>query len=104
METLTTHLIGQQVLIRSNMSGVHYGTLHAVSGNSARLENSRRLYKWSTGGKGVSLSEVAITGIDHANSQITAWLPDIIIGDVCEIIPTHGMADATISGAKVHTP
>jgi len=104
MEAISQHLIGAKVLIRSNMSGVHFGTLLAVSGNAVRLENSRRLYRWSTGGTGVSLTEVSIMGINHANSQITEWLPDIIIADVCEIIPTCGMAEATISGAAVYKP
>jgi hypothetical protein len=104
MEQLTEHLIGTPVLIRSNMSGVHLGTLLAVSGTNVRLADSRRLYHWSTGGNGLSLSEIAICGIDQSASQITMELPDIIVGDVCEIIPAHGVAVATIRGAKVATP
>lgn len=104
MENLTQHLINEYVLIRSNMSGVHFGTLIAVSGNSVRLKDSRRLYEWHTGGAGLSLSEVAISGIDHKGSKITETLPDLIVGDVCEIIPAHGMAVATIQGAKVAKP
>jgi hypothetical protein len=104
MENLAENLIEKQVIIRSNASGVHYGTLVSVSGTNVRLRDSRRLYRWSTGGTGVSLSEVAIAGIDHAESKITEVLPDIIIGDVCEIIPTHGMADTSIMGARTHKP
>lgn len=104
MENLAIELIGKQVIIRSNDSGVHYGTLSEVSGNNVKLLNSRRLYRWSTGGTGVSLSEVAIMGIDQKESRITENLPYIIIGGVCEIIPTHGMADATIRGAATYKP
>tara|TARA_R110000822_G_scaffold184415_3_gene323747 strand:- start:457 stop:771 length:315 start_codon:yes stop_codon:yes gene_type:complete len=104
MDKLVSHLIGHRVLIRSADSGVHHGTLVAIDGTAVRLENSRRLWEWSTGGTGLSLSEVAICGIDHKGSKITMVLPDIIISGVCEIIPTHGMCDATIDGAPVHKP
>lgn len=104
MQNITKDIIGQKVLIRSNDSGVHHGTLVAVDGVSVRLTNSRRLWEWNTGGAGISLSEIAICGIDHNGSKITMALPDIVISGVCEIIPTHGMADATIEGAAVYKP
>jgi len=104
MENLTSHLINTRVIIRSSDSGVHHGTLIAVSGTAVRLENSRRLWEWSTGGTGISLSEIAVCGIDQKASKITTVLPDLIVAGVCEIIPTHGMCDATIDGAHVHKP
>jgi len=104
MNTLASHLINQRVIIRASDSGVHHGTLIAVEGTSVRLANSRRLWEWSTGGTGISLSEVAICGIDPKASMVTMVLPDLIVSGVCEIIPTHGMCDATIDGAGVHVP
>lgn len=104
MKKLTVDMIGEKVIIRSSASGVHHGTLVAVSGNSVRLENSRRLWEWSTGGTGISLSEIAITGISQGHSKITMSLPVIVISDVCEIIKTYGVADATIEGANVAKP
>lgn len=89
------------VLIRSAASGVHYGTLIEVQGNIVRLKDSRRLWRWKIAGAGISLSEVAISGIDHNGSKITSVLPDLIVMDVCEIIPTYGLARATIEGAPV---
>ena len=95
--------INSPVIIRSSNSGVHYGYLAEVqdSGKTVHLTNSRRLWEWKVAGNGISLSEVAITGVDHAGSRISATLPDIIVLDVCEIIPAHGMATATIEGAPV---
>jgi hypothetical protein len=104
MEQLTSHLIGKNVLIRSADSGVHHGELVAVHGTNVRLANSRRLWEWNTGGTGISLSEIAICGIAQDKSKIAMTLPDIVIGDVCEIIETHGVADATIQGAAVAKP
>jgi hypothetical protein len=104
MEVITQDLIGSRVLIRSSDSGVHHGTLHSVSGTSVRLTDSRRLWEWSTGKTGISLSEVAICGIAQDGSKICMNVPDMVVGGVCEIIPTHGMCDATIDGAAVYKP
>ena len=104
MEKLTQDLIGKRVLVRSSDSGVHHGTLMLVDGTAVRLADSRRLWEWSTGGSGISLSEVAVCGIDHIGSKITMTLPDIVVAGACEIIPTHGMCDATIDGAPVYKP
>jgi hypothetical protein len=93
--------LGQKVIIRSAASGVHYGTLAGVygTGTVVRLTDSRRLWEWKNDGPGISLSEVAIQGIDHSGSKITAVMPDLVVMDVCEIIPTYGIAQATIEGA-----
>lgn len=105
MEKLTDHLIGKHVLIRSNMSGVHVGVLLSVSGNAVRLKASRRLWEWKVASNaGISLSEVAIAGIDHAGSKVTAELPDAVILDVCEIIEAHGLCVATVYGADTYKP
>ena len=104
MEKLTQHLIGKRVLIRSDASGVHHGTLIDVEGASVRLKDSRRLWVWDTGGAGISLSEVATSGIKHEGSKITAVLPDLVVTGVCEVIETYGLCDATIDGAAVAKP
>ena len=93
--------IGEKVIIRSDQSGVHHGILHAVDGDTVHLKDARRLWKWKIEGQGVSLSEVAILGVDHAESKITMMVPDIIVMGVCEILPTHGVASATIDGAPI---
>ena len=97
------NMIGKKVLIRSSDSGVHYGTLTEYNNGTVHLKDSRRLWEWHVASHGISLTEVAIQGIDHKKSRITDWLPDIIIIGVCEIIPTHGMAEALIEGAPVAT-
>lgn len=97
-------VIDKYVLVRSGDSGVHFGTLAAWDGTTALLTDSRRLWEWDTGGTGISLSEVAVCGIKQATSKITMVLPEIIILGVCEIIPCHGMAIATITGAATYTP
>lgn len=93
--------VGKKVIIRSVESGVHHGTLVSVDNDTVELADSRRLWRWKIAGQGVSLSEVAILGVDHAESKITMTLPQIFVMGVCEIIPTHGVASATIDGAPI---
>ena len=97
-------MLNTKVIIRSRSSGVHYGTLLAWSGDEVYLKDSRRLWRWSTGGTGISLSEIAIAGIDQKNSKVTAVLPELVVLGICEIIPAHGMAIATIEGADTYKP
>lgn len=94
-------LIGKHVIVRADHSGVHFGTLTAYDGDTVRLKDSRRLWKWHVAGTGISLSEVAITGVDQGKSRITMTLPDLVVMGACEIIPCHGMAVATIMNAPV---
>lgn len=97
-----TDLIDTPVIIRSSDSGVHFGVLtHIEVGTmlTVRLSNSRRLWAWKTANDGISLSDVAIAGIDHGGSRVSPHLPTIIISGVCEVIPAHGAAIATISHA-----
>ncbi len=99
MQDVKNKMLNTKVIIRSRSSGVHYGTLLAWSGDEVYLKDSRRLWRWSTGGTGISLSEIAIAGIDQKNSKVTAVLPELVVLGICEIIPAHGMAIATIEGA-----
>jgi len=94
-------LIGQKVIIRSGDSGVHYGTLQEWEDGAVHLTDSRRLWYWEIDGEGVSLSEVAIQGVDQKKSTVTMTLPHIFVSGVCEIIPAHGLAIATIEGAPI---
>ena len=98
-------VLNKKVLIRSVNSGVHYGTLVDWDGHSTlMLRDTRRLWEWHTGGAGVSLSEIAVCGIDQSRSKITVTLPELIVTDAIEIIPCYGLSIATIEGAEVYKP
>ena len=95
-------MIGKKCIIRCYASGVHYGTVIAQDGRQVTLAGSRRLWRWHTGGrgKGVSLSTVALTGIDAARSKVEPALPEIMLLDVLEIIPASNVASESIEGAR----
>lgn len=76
------HLVGQFVLIRSRDSGVHSGTLVAVSGTSVRLKDARRLWRWRGAN---TLNEVAQNGVSADFTRLSEPTPDITILGACEI-------------------
>ncbi len=94
-------MIGRKCIIRCYASGVHYGTVAAHDGRQVTLTNSRRLWRWHTGGKhnGVSLSGVAVNGIDPAKSTVEPELPEITLLDALEIIPASDKASKSIEAA-----
>lgn len=94
-------VIGRKCVIRCYASGVHYGTVTAHNGRQVALANSRRLWRWHTGGKdkGVSLSGVAITGIDAKKSTVEPVVAEILLLDALEIIPATATATASIEAA-----
>jgi hypothetical protein len=98
---METTVIGRKCIIRCYASGVHYGTVVAYEGRQVTLTDARRLWRWHTGGKekGVSLSAVALTGIDAARSQVEPALPLIVLLDALEIIPASRDAIKSIEGA-----
>jgi hypothetical protein len=98
---MTTPHIGKKCVIRTYASGVHFGTLMSQDGRQVELNNARRLWRWHTGGAGISLSEVAMTGIDEKRSRIAVTLPQITLLDALEIIPATDEAAASIERAEV---
>lgn len=74
---------GDFVLIRTYSAGVHFGTLLSREGQEVVLTNARRLWSW-TGA--LSLSEVAMSGIEIKNSKISVPVDEIIITQAVEII------------------
>jgi hypothetical protein len=92
---------GQKCIIRCYASGVHYGTVERHEGREITLINARRLWRWHTGGmdKGVSLSAVAVTGIDAKRSQVEPVVCVMTLLDALEIIPATDAAAASIEAA-----
>lgn len=74
---------GTFVLIRTYSAGVHFGTLEEIDGQNVRLSNARRLWSWNGA---LSLSEVAMTGVDIKNSKISVPVDEIILTQAVEVI------------------
>lgn len=98
---MTTPHIGKKCVIRTYASGVHFGTLVSQDGRQVELHDARRLWRWHTGGAGISLSEVAMSGIDAKRSRVAVAVPEITILDALEIIPATDVAAETIERVEV---
>lgn len=81
---------GTFVLIRTYSAGVHFGTLVEKNGQEVHLSNARRLWSWQGA---LSLSEVAMKGIDVKNSKISVPVDEIILTQAIEIIPVNKLSN-----------
>jgi len=99
--TFTPH-IGVQCIVRTYASGVHYGTVVAQSGRAVEIADARRLWRWHAK-DGISLSDVAVSGIDASKSRICATVPTMTVLDALEIIPVSATAGSSIESAPVAT-
>lgn len=89
-------MIGKKCIFRSYASGVHFGELVEKDGKEVIIKNARRLWYWKTTNKGISLSEVAISGLAKDSkvcAPVDIWLEAI------EIIPCTKEAIKNIEAA-----
>lgn len=94
---LGKHLIGRTVIVRTYSAGVHCGTLAQKAGREVIITNARRMWRWWAG-ESISLSGVAIHGIQQDKSRIAPAVPEIWL-EAIEIIPISGAAAASILDA-----
>jgi hypothetical protein len=78
-----TYQKGTFVLVRTMGAGVHFGTLEEKEGPSVRLSNARRLWSWAGA---MSLSEIAVSGINLKDSKPSVAVEEIILDTAIEVI------------------
>jgi len=96
--------VGHHVIIRSNLSGAHFGTLQAIDGNVVLLTESRRLWRWDAAPHGISLSDVAIHGPVGDRSMVCVEVEMIIIYDVIEVILASDDCARVVAESAVAKP
>jgi len=77
------------VLIRTYSAGVHFGVVKYKNGGETILTSARRLWSWSGA---CSLHQVAMDGVDVANSKISVAVPEIELLETIERIPISDKA------------
>ncbi len=92
-------MIGKKCIIRTYTAGVHFGEIAEKSGSEVVVKNSRRLWQWKAK-ESISLSAVAVHGIDESGSKICEPVGSIWL-DAIELIPCSDAAIKSIEGAKV---
>ena len=92
--------IGRHVVVRTYSAGVHLGVLAEVEANAAGinvvLAGARRLWKWDGA---FTLSEVATEGVNPKKSRIATLVPEILLTQVVELIPTSEKARGTFDAS-----
>jgi len=91
-------MVGEKVIIRTYSAGNWFGTLSEKSGNEVILKDARRLWYWKAK-KEISLSAVALYGINQEESKIVAPVKKVWL-EAIEIIPCEKCAIKLIEGAK----
>lgn len=77
--------IGKRVLARGINSGVYYGTLKERNGQECLLTNVRNIWRWSGA---TALPQLANEGAANKNGCcFTDYVSEIVLTDVCELLP-----------------
>ena len=87
------------VLIRTRDAGVHVGILRELdrAGRSATLADARRLWRWRGAN---TLNEVATLGVAEEYTRLSQPVPEIVILDVCEVLPVAEAAVASLTTSR----
>jgi len=93
--------IGLYCIVRGKDSGVHAGIISSVTADTVTITDARRLWRWRAK-ESISLSAVAIHGLDPSRSRIAPQLPSIFLErrDISEFIQTSAAAEASIREAE----
>ena len=97
--TFTPH-IGKRCIIRTYASGVFCATLQAQDGRMVELHDCRRLWSWKAQ-ESISLSSVAVNGVDPKSCRFPETVPAMTVLDALEIIPASDNALASIDACSI---
>lgn len=87
------------VIARTYSAGVFAGFLSMRNGKEVKLKNARRIWYWDGA---ASLSELAVRGTSKPdNCKFPIAVPEIILTEVIEIIPTTKEGQKSIEGVSV---
>ena len=90
-------MIGKHVLVRTESAGVHVGTLAWREGQEVILHNARRIWSWEGA---FTLSAVSQYGLNPKASRMTVTVPEILLLEAIEVIPTSAAARATYDASE----
>ena len=95
--TLST-MVGKKCIVRTQSSGVWFGEVTEKEGCEVIIKNARRLWYWKAE-EGISLSAVAVHGINQKSSKIANCVGAVWL-EAIELIPATEDAIKSIEGAK----
>jgi hypothetical protein len=92
-------VVGKHCIVRTYSAGVFAGIVAEKKGMEVRVTDARRLWYWAGA---ASLSQLATTGTTNpAQCQFPVAVPEVILTQAIEIIPTTEAARQSIDGVPV---
>ena len=91
-------MVGSKCIIRTESAGVWFGVVEQKAGREVIVKDARRLWQWKAA-KGISLSAVAIHGVDSSECRFANMVPFVWL-EAIELIPASADAIKSIEGTK----
>jgi site-specific DNA-cytosine methylase len=94
-------MINKKCIVRGDRSGVFFGTVKEINGQTVVMENVRRLWYWDGAN---SISDLAIKGTKKPSTcKFTKAVENVIITDVIEINQCSDEAITNLENVKAWT-
>ena len=92
-------MIGKYCIVRTYSAGVFAGILVSREGKEVVLKDARRIWYWAGA---ASLSQLSVDGTsDPKNCKFPVPIPEIVLTEAIEIIPTTEEAEKSIREVPV---
>jgi len=98
MNTIGENLIGKQVIVRSNLAGVFFGTLVSKIGTEIELKEARKLRYWS-GANG--LEQLSLEGVRYPQKCQFTMAVDVVINTYEQLLECTEKAIESIKNVEV---
>lgn len=96
---ITNAVIGKFCVIRCDRAGVFAGTVEEMDGQTVRVKNVRKLWRWYGA---TETLQIAREGVKRPHDcRFTVTVDELLLTDAIEVIPATAEAKASIDGVKV---
>ena len=93
--------INKKCVVRGDRSGVFFGTVKSIDGQTVEMENVRRLWHWDGAN---TITEIATNGVTKPeNCKFTVEVKNLLLLDVIEINIATEKAIESIDKVQVWT-
>lgn len=89
-------MLNKKCIIRCDRSGVFFGTLVSLQGQTAELLNVRKIWYWEDAN---AVEQVANDGVS-TNSKLTVMVDSIIVTDAIQVLPCTDKAITNLESIK----
>lgn len=94
-------MIGKRVIVRGDRSGVFFGTLKSVNGQTVELTDFRKLHYWDGAS---AVEELSLNGTCRPNNcRFTVFVKNGIISDMIQLLECTEEASKSIEQVEEWT-